>query len=174
MILQTEDFTEIDKFGPVFTHIHSLYAKDGEVLFGEKVFVDTNFTDEQIRESAKIMMKESIVQIQEIIKTGKDEGLPEDELNFFIGSLIIDIAFSLSCYKAGLKSVTMDLVKQDIHEEIVEVWGNDSEFSTYYSLFEQARAFKLGIKLPDSDNFREKSEELINKVKEYAKIKGIK
>ena len=170
MILQTEDLKEIEKFGPDFTHIHGLYAKDGEILFGEKVFVDISFTDEQIRESAKILMTESIAQIQEIIKTGKDEGLPEDELDYLIGSSIIDIAFSLSCYKAGLKSVTMDLVKPDIHEEIVEVWGSDSEFSSYYSLFEKAHAFKLGIKLPESDNFLEKSIELINKVIDYAKL----
>jgi len=170
MILKTDDLAEIEKFGPDFTHIHGLYAKDGEILFGENVFVDMNFTDEQVRESAKILMTESIAQIQEIIQTGKDEGLPEDEIDYLIGSSIIDIAFSLSCYKAGLKSVTMDLVKPDIHEEIVEVWGSDSEFSSYYPLFEKAHAFKLGIKLPNSDNFMEKSIELINKVIDYTKI----
>ena len=170
MILQTEDIYEIEKFGPDFTHIHGLYAKDGEVLFGKKVFVDVEFTDEQIQKSAKMLMTESIAQIQEIIKTGKDEGLPDDEIDYLIGSSIIDIAFSLSCHKAGLKSVTMDLVKPDIHEEIVEVWGKDSEFSKYYSLFEKAHAFKLGIKLPDSENFLENSIELINTVIDYAKL----
>ena len=171
MILKTDDLTEIEKFGPDFTHIHGLFAKDGDILFGENVFADINFTDEQIRESAKTLMAESIAQVQEIIKAGKDEGLPEDEIDYLIGSSIINIAFSLSCYKAGLKSVTMDLVKPDIHEEIVEVWGTDSEFSAYYPLFEKAHAFKLGIKLPDSDNFLEKSIELINKVIEYTQLR---
>jgi len=170
MILKTEDLKELEKFGPDFTHIHGLYAKDGETLFGKNVFADTNFTDEQIRESAKILLTESIAQIQEIIQAGKDEGLPEDELDYLIGSSIINIAFSLSCYKSGLKSVSMDLVKPDIHEEIVEVWGSDTEFSSYYPLFEKAHAFKLGIKLPDSDNFLEKSIDLINKVIDYAKL----
>lgn len=170
MILKTDDLKELEKFGPDFTHIHGLYAKDGETLFGENVFKDTNFTDEQIRESAKILMTESIAQIQEIIQAGKDEGLPEDEIDYLIGSSMINIAFSLACYKAGLKSVTMDLVKPDIHEEIVEVWGNDSEFSSYFQLFEKAHAFKLGIKLPDSDDFLEKSIELINKLIDYTKL----
>ena len=170
MILKTEDLKELEKFGPDFTHIHGLYAKDGETLFGKNVFADINFTDEQIRDSAKILMTESIAQIQEIIQAGKDEGLPEDELDYLIGSSIINIAFSLSCYKSGLKSVSMDLVKPDIHEEIVEVWGSDTEFSSYYPLFEKAHAFKLGIKLPDSDNFLEKSIDLINKVIDYAKL----
>ena len=170
MILKTDDLKELEKFGPDFTHIHGLYAKDGEALFGENVFSDINFTDEQIRESAKILMTESIAQIQEIIQAGKDEGLPEDEIDYLIGSSMINIAFSLCCYKAGLKSVTMDLVKPDIHEEIIEVWGADSEFSSYYPLFEKAHAFKLGIKLPDSDNFMEKCIELINKVIDYTKL----
>jgi predicted nucleotidyltransferase len=170
MILKTDDLNELEKFGPDFTHIHGLYAKDGEVLYGENLFVNLNFTDEQIQEAAKILMKESIAQIQETIQAGKDEGLPDDELDYLIGSSIIDIAFSLSCYKAGLKSITMDLVKPDIHEEIVEVWGSDSEFSEYYPLFEKAHAFKLGIKLPDSDNFLEKCYELIKKVIDYTKL----
>ena len=123
-------------------------------------------------EAAKILITESVAQIDEIIKTANEEGLPEDELDYLIGASIIDIAFSLSCYKAGTKSVSMDLVKPDIHEEIVEVWGEDSEFKPYYPLLEQAHAFKLGIKLPDSDNFLDRSIEFIKKVLEYTGLQA--
>ncbi|MHA1236718.1 MAG: hypothetical protein ACTSQ9_03535, partial [Candidatus Hodarchaeales archaeon] len=45
MILKTDDLKELEKFGPDFTHIHGLYTKDGETLFGKNVFADINFTD---------------------------------------------------------------------------------------------------------------------------------
>ncbi len=167
MILKENDIAELEKFGPDFTHIHALYAKDGDLLFGENLFSDLKFTDEQIQESAKLLIKDTIIQIDEIRKTAKEEDLPEDELDYLIGGFIIDIAFGLSCYKAGVNSVPMDLVKPDIHEEIMEVWGTESEFSSFYPLLEKAHAFKLGIKLPESDNFLTNSIEFINKVIEY-------
>ena len=168
MILKEDDLSDLEKFGPDFTHIHALYAKDGEIIHGEKnYFEELDFTDEQIQEAARILIATSVAQMDEIIKTANEEGLPEDELDYLIGASIIDIAFSLSCYKAGTKSVTMDLVKPDIHEEIIEVWGEDSEFSSFYPLLERAHAFKLGIKLPDSENFLSNSIEFIKKVLDY-------
>ncbi len=167
MILKEDDIAELEKFGPDFTHIHALYAKDGELLAGENLFKDLEFTDEQVQGSAKLLIAEAVSQIDEIINTAKEEDLPEDELDYLIGASIIDIAFGLSCYKAGVKSVTMDLVKPDIHEEIIEVWGNESEFSPYYPLLEKAHAFKLGIKLPESENFMATSIEFIKKVIEF-------
>ena len=168
MILKEDDLSDLEKFGPDFTHIHALYAKDGEIIHGEKnYFEELDFTNEQIQEAARILIAASVAQMDEIIKTANEEGLPEDELDYLIGASIIDIAFSLSCYKAGTKSVTMDLVKPDIHEEIIEVWGEDSEFSSFYPLLERAHAFKLGIKLPDSENFLSNSIEFIKKVLDY-------
>ena len=173
MILKVEDLADLEKFGPDFTYIHALYAKDGEIIHGDKnYFNDIEFTDAQIQEAAQILITESVAQIDEIINTANEEGLPEDELDYLIGASIIDIAFSLSCYKAGTKSVSMDLVKPDIHEEIVEVWGENSEFKPYYPLLEQAHAFKLGIKLPDSDNFLNHSVEFIKKVLEYTDLQA--
>ena len=168
MILKEEDLLELEKFGPDFTSIHALYAKDGEIIYGDtNYFKDITFTDAQIQEAAKILIAESVNQIDEIIDTANEEGLPEDELDYLIGASIIDIAFSLSCYKAGTKAVTMDLVKPDIHEEIVEVWGEESEFSPYYPLLERAHAFKLGIKLAESEDFLSHSIEFIKKVLDY-------
>ena len=168
MILKEEDLLELEKFGPDFTYIHALYAKDGEIIYGEKnYFKEITFTDAQMQEAAKILIADSVAQIDEIIDAANEEGLPEDELDYLIGASIIDIAFSLSCYKAGTKSVTMDLVKPDIHEEIVEVWGEESEFSPYYPLLERAHAFKLGIKLTESENFLSHSIEFIKKVLDY-------
>ncbi|MHA1993328.1 MAG: hypothetical protein ACW97Z_02185 [Candidatus Hodarchaeales archaeon] len=167
MILKEDDIAELEKFGPDFTHIHALYAKEGELIFGENLFSKLEISDEQVQESSKILITEAISQIDEIINTAKEEDLPEDELDYLIGASIIDIAFGLSCHKAGVKSVSMDLVKPDIHEEILEVWGNESEFSAFYPLLEKAHAFKLGIKLPESDNFMATSVEFIKKVIEY-------
>ncbi len=171
MILKEDDLTDLEKFGPDFTYIHALYAKDGEIIQGENVFKDIDFSDEQIKEAAKVLIAEIISQIDETINTAKEEGLPEDELDYLIGASIIDIAFCISCHKAGVKSVTMDLVKPDIHEEIIEVWGEKSQFSKYYPLFEKAHAFKLGIKLPDSDNFMNESITFIQDVIEYIGLK---
>ncbi|MHA2054018.1 MAG: hypothetical protein ACW99F_10505 [Candidatus Hodarchaeales archaeon] len=171
MILKEDDLTDLEKFGPDFTYIHALYAKDGEIIQGDDLFKDISFSDEKIREAAGILISESISQIDETIKAAKEEGLPEDELDYLIGASIIDVAFSLSCHKAGVKSVTMDLVKPDIHEEIVEVWGEKSQFSKYYPLLEKAHAFKLGIKLPESDNFMKESITFIQDVIEYIGLK---
>lgn len=174
MILKDDDIPDFEKFGPDFTNIHALYAKDGEIIQGENLFKDINFSDEQIRDAAVVLITESIAQIDEIISTAKEEGLPEDELDYLIGASIIDIAFSLSCHKSGVQSVTLDLVKPDIHEEIVEVWGAESQFSKYYPLLEKAHAFKLGIKLPDSDNFMNESIAFIQDVIEYIGLKKTK
>ncbi|MHA1977529.1 MAG: hypothetical protein ACW98F_00780 [Candidatus Hodarchaeales archaeon] len=167
MILKEDDISELEKFGPDFTHIHALYAKDGELIYGENLFSELEFSDEQVREAAKLLIAEAIFQFDEIRKTAKEEDLPEDELDYLIGASIIDIAFGLSFYKAGIKSVSMDLVKPDIHEEIIEVWEKESEFTPFYPLLEKAHAFKLGIKLPESDNFLATSIEFINKVIEH-------
>lgn len=171
MILKEEDLSQLEKFGPDFSFIHALYAKDGEVIYGTNIFSSLEISEEQIQEAAKIMISEAIVQFDEITNTAKEEGLPEDELEYLLGGSIIDIAFALCCFKAGLDSVKMDLVKPDIHEEIREVWGEKSEFSDYYTIFEQAHAFKLGIRLPNSQNFMQESVDFIKKVIEYTKLK---
>ncbi|MHA1330562.1 MAG: hypothetical protein ACTSR2_05760, partial [Candidatus Hodarchaeales archaeon] len=63
-----------------------------------------------------------------------------------------------------------DLVKPDIYEEIREIFGDKSTFSKYYNILEQAHAFKLGIKLPDSQNFMEQSIDFIKEVIDYTKL----
>ena len=167
IITPEDDIAELEKFGPDFTHIHALYAKEGELIHGENLFKDLEFSDDQVQAAAKLLIAEAVFQFAEIQKTAKEEDLPEDELDYLLGASIIDIAFGLSFYKAGTNSVSMDLVKPDIHEEIIEVWGNESEFTPFYPLLEQAHAFKLGIKLPESNNFLVTSIEFINKVIEY-------
>jgi len=168
MILKEEDIDNLlEKFGPVFTYIHALYAKDGEVKLGENLFTSLDITDEQIKESAKIIIADTIASVDEIIKTAKEEELPVDELDYLIGASIIDIAFALSCYKIGSEAVKNDLVKPDIHEEIREIWGETSEFSEFYPLLEHAHAFKLGIKLSDAQNFLPRCFEFIKKTIEY-------
>ncbi|UCE12429.1 MAG: hypothetical protein JSV04_09550 [Candidatus Heimdallarchaeota archaeon] len=171
MILKEDDLTQLEKFGPDFSFIHALYAKDGEVKLGENVFSPLEISNTQIQEGARILIKEAIVQFDEITKTAKEEGLPEDELEYLLGASIIDIAFALCCFKTGLDAVKMDLVKPDIHEEIREVWGEKSEFSDYYPMLEQAHAFKLGIRLPNSQNFMQESIDFIKKVIEFTDLK---
>ncbi|MHA1974729.1 MAG: hypothetical protein ACTSW1_17160 [Candidatus Hodarchaeales archaeon] len=170
MILKEDDLNDLSKFGSVFTYIHALYAKDGYVKYGKNVFKDLEISESQIKESARIMIADGITTYDEIINTAKEEGLPESELEYLVGASIIDIAFALSCYEVGLKCVEMDLVKPDIYEEIREIFGEKSLFSKYYNMFEQAHAFKLGIKLPDSQNFMETSIEFIKDVIEYTKL----
>ncbi|MFX0084425.1 MAG: nucleotidyltransferase domain-containing protein [Candidatus Hodarchaeota archaeon] len=170
MILKEEDLEQLEKFGPDFTHIHALYAKDGEVKLGENVFTSLNITNEQVQEAAKLLISDSILQWEEILNTAKEEGLPDDELEFLVGAPIIDIAFALCCYKVGINATKMDLVKPDIHEEIREVWGDESEFSSFYPLLQQAHAFKLGIRLPESQKFLEVNIEFIKRVIEYTKL----
>jgi hypothetical protein len=171
MILKEEDLNQIEKFGADFSYIHALYAKDGEVKFGTNVFDSIEIDNEKIQQAAKQLMSEAIIQFDEIINTAKEEGLPDTELEYIISGSIIDIAFALCCYKVGIKAVTMDLVKPDIHEEFREVWGETSDFSKFYPLLQQAHAFKLGIKLPNSQNFMQKSIEFIEKVIEFAGLK---
>ncbi|MHA2346659.1 MAG: hypothetical protein ACXACP_08085, partial [Candidatus Hodarchaeales archaeon] len=74
MILKEDDLTDLEKFGPDFTYIHALYAKDGEIIQGDDLFKDISFSDEKIREAAGILISESISQIDETIKTAKEEG----------------------------------------------------------------------------------------------------
>ncbi|MFX0122017.1 MAG: hypothetical protein ACFFAE_00120 [Candidatus Hodarchaeota archaeon] len=171
MILKEEDLTQLEKFGPDFSYIHALYAKDGETKLGTNVFDSMDINDEKIQQAAKLLMSEAIIQFDEIINTAREEGLPDTELEYIVSSSIIDIAFALCCYKVGIKAVTMDLVKPDIHEEFQEVWGENSEFSEFYSFLQQAHAFKLGIKLPNSQNFMQKSIEFIERVIEFAGLK---
>lgn len=171
MILKEEDLTQLEKFGPVFTYIHALYAKDGEVKLGNNVFTPLEITNEQIQESAKMIIGEAITQFDEIIKTAGEEGLPDNELDYLLGASIIDISFALCCYKIGVKAITMNLVKPDIHEEIREIWGDKSEFSDYYPILQQAHAFKLGIKLSNTQNFMQKSIDFIKKAIEYTGLK---
>jgi hypothetical protein len=171
MILKEEDLTQLEKFGPDFSYIHALYAKDGEVKIGTNLFTPLDISEEQIIEAAKLIISDAIVQFDEIINTAKAEGLPDEELEYLVSSSIIDIAFALCCYKVGSKAVTMDLVKPDIHEEIREVWGDKSEFSDYYPMLQQAHAFKLGIKLPNSQDFMKKSIEFIKEVIKYTGLK---
>lgn len=170
MILRVEDLNQIEKFGPVFTYIHALYAKDGEVKLGENIFSTMEITNDQVQDSAKIIIHDLIGQMDEIIETAKDEKLPDDELDYLIGASIIDIAFALCCYKVGVDAIKLDLVKPDIHEEIGEIWGEKSEFSDFYKVLEQAHAYKLGIKLPDSQNFLQKSFDFVKKVVDYTKL----
>ncbi|MFW9778929.1 MAG: hypothetical protein ACFFE8_08750 [Candidatus Heimdallarchaeota archaeon] len=157
MILKEEDIPQLDKFGAAWGPIHVMYAQAGEVRIGSNVFETIKISDQQVKESAKEILRDTLVQMDEIITTAKEEGLPGGELDFLIGSSVIDIIFALACYSTGKKAVELDLVKPDIHETVQEIWGEDSKFSPYYPLFEQAHAFKLGIKLPDSDQFVEKS-----------------
>jgi hypothetical protein len=171
MILKEEDLRQLERFGADFSYIHALYAKDGEVKLGTNVFDSIAIDDEKVQQAAKLLMSEAIIQFDEIINTAKEEGLPETELEYVISATIIDIAFALCCYKVGVKAVTMDLVKPDIHEEFREVWGENSEFSEFYPFLQQAHAFKLGIKLPNSQNFMEKSIEFIEKVIEFCGLK---
>ncbi len=170
MILKEEDLDQLEKFGPDFTYIHALYAKDGEVKLGENIFTSLSITNEQVQEAAKLLISDSILQWEEIINTAKEEGLPDEELEFLVGAPIIDIAFALCCYKVGINATKMDLVKPDIHEEIREVWGDESEFSSFYPMLQQAHAFKLGIRLPESQKFLEVNIEFIKKVIEYTKL----
>jgi len=170
MILRVEDLNQIEKFGPVFTYIHALYAKDGEVKLGENIFSTMEITNDQVQESAKIIIYDVIGQMDEIIETAKDEKLPEDELDYLIGASIIDIAFALCCYKVGVDAIKLDLVKPDIHEEMREIWGEKSEFSDFYTVLEQAHAYKLGIKLPDSQDFLQRSFDFVKKVVDYTKL----
>ncbi|MFX0052207.1 MAG: hypothetical protein ACFFAJ_02095 [Candidatus Hodarchaeota archaeon] len=174
MILKIEDLNQLEKFGPVFTFIHALYAKDGEVKLGENVFSTIEITNEQIKESANIIIHEAIGQMDEIIRTAKDEKLPDDELDYLIGASIIDIAFALCCHKVGVDAIKLDLVKPDIHEEIREIWGEKSEFSEFYAMLEQAHAFKLGIRLQNSQDFLQRSFDFIKKVVDYTKLQEIK
>lgn len=171
MILKEEDLTQLEKFGADFSYIHALYAKDGEVKLGTNVFDSMEINEEQAKQAAKILMGEAIIQFDEIINTAREEGLPDTELDYIVAGSIINIAFALCCYKVGVKAVTMDLVKPDIHEEFREVWGENSEFSEFYSLLQQAHAFKLGIKLPNSQDFMQKSIEFIKRVIEFADLK---
>ncbi|MFX1507956.1 MAG: nucleotidyltransferase domain-containing protein [Promethearchaeota archaeon] len=171
MILKEEDLSQLEKFGPDFSYIHALYAKDGEVKFGTNVFDSIDINNEKIQQAAKQLMSEAIIQFDEIINTAKEEELPDTELEYIISGSIIDIAFALCCYKVGVKAVTMDLVKPDIHEEFREVWGETSDFSEFYPFLQQAHAFKLGIKLPNSQNFMEKCIKFIEKVIEFAGLK---
>ncbi|MFX0170769.1 MAG: hypothetical protein ACFE9L_02505 [Candidatus Hodarchaeota archaeon] len=174
MILKIEDLNQLEKFGPVFTFIHALYAKDGEVKLGENVFSTMEITNKQIMESANIIIHETIGQMDEIIRTAKDEKLPDDELDYLIGASIIDIAFALCCHKVGVDAIKLDLVKPDIHEEIREIWGEKSEFSEFYTMLEQAHAFKLGIRLKNSQDFLQRSFDFIKKVVDYTKLQEIK
>ena len=171
MILKEEDLSQIDRFGADFSYIHALYAKDGEVKLGMNVFDSIEINDEKIQQAAKLLISEAIIQFDEIINTAKEEGLPDSELEYVIAASIIDIAFALCCYKVGVKAVTMDLVKPDIHEEFREVWGENSDFTEFYPFLQQAHAFKLGIKLPNSENFMQRSIEFIEKVIEFAGLK---
>jgi predicted nucleotidyltransferase len=157
MILKEEDIDQVEKFGAAWGPIHVLYAQAGEVKFGSNLFVDITISDQQIKDSAKEILRDILVQMDEIITTAKEEGLPKGELDYLIGSSVIDIVFALACHNVGAKAVELDLVKPDIHETIQEIWGDESEYTQYYPLFEQAHAFKLGIKLPDSENFVENS-----------------
>ncbi len=171
MILKEDDLPQLEKFGSVFTHIHALYAKDGEVKYGENVFTKLEITEEQLKESARVLIADAIASFDEIISAAKEEDLPDGELEYLIGGSVIDIAFALSCYEVGFNSVQMDLVKPDIHEEIREIFGEKSPFSKFYTMLEQAHAFKLGIKLPDSNNFFDVSIEFIKEVVEYTQLK---
>ena len=171
MILKEEDLSQLDKFGADFSYIHALYAKDGEVKLGQNVFASIEFNDEKIQQAAKLLMSEAIIQFDDDINTAKEEKLPETELEYVIAGSIIDLAFALCCYKVGVKAVTMDLVKPDIHEEFREVWGEDSDFAEFYPFLQQAHAFKLGIKLPNSQNFMQRSIEFIEKVIEFVGLK---
>ncbi|UCG02305.1 MAG: hypothetical protein JSW11_22290 [Candidatus Heimdallarchaeota archaeon] len=171
MILKEEDLTQLDKFGADFSYIHALYAKDGDVKLGTNVFESLEFNNEKIQQAAKVLMSEAIIQFDEIVNTAREEELPDTELEYIVAASIIDIAFALCCYEVGVKAVTMDLVKPDIHEEFREVWGEKSEFSEFYPFLQQAHAFKLGIKLPNSQNFMQKSIEFIEKVIEFAGLK---
>ncbi|MHA2225118.1 MAG: nucleotidyltransferase domain-containing protein [Candidatus Hodarchaeales archaeon] len=171
MILKREDLSQLEKFGPDFSHIHALYAKEGEVKIGTNVFDSLTITDEQVKEAAKMIISEAIVQFDEIINEAREEGLPENELEYLVGASITNIAFALCCFKVGQNAVKMDLVKPDIHEEIREVWGENSEFSGFYPMLEQAHAFKLGIKLPESQNFMQESIEFIKKVIKHTDLK---
>lgn len=167
MLLKTEDIGT-SKFGSVWTPIHELYAQVGEVKFGSKgdtnVFADITISDQQVKDSAKTILRDTIVQMDEIITTAKEEGLPKGELDYLIGSSVINIVFALACHSVGRKAVELDLVKPDIHESIQEILGDESEFAQYYPLFAQAHAFKLGIKLPDSEKFVERSIKFIESV----------
>ena len=171
MILKEDDLLQLEKFGSVFTHIHALYAKDGEVKYGENIFAKLEITEDQLKESARVLIADAIASFDEIINAAKEEDLPDGELEYLIGGSVIDIAFALSCYELGSKSIEMDLVKPDIHEEIREIFGEKSSFTKYYTMLEQAHAFKLGIKLPDSNNFFDTSIEFIKEVVEYTQLK---
>ncbi|MFX0015140.1 MAG: nucleotidyltransferase domain-containing protein [Promethearchaeota archaeon] len=167
MILKEDDLSQLEKFGADFSYIHALYAKEGEVKLGTNVFTSMDISKEQIREAAKVMISEAILQFDDIINTAKNEGLPDEELDYLVGASIIDIAFALCIYQVDLKAITMDLVKPDIHEEFREIFEEKTVFSNYYDVLEQAHAFKLGIKLPNSQNFMQESIEFIKKVIEY-------
>ena len=171
MILKEDDLLQLEKFGSVFTYIHALYAKDGEVKYGENIFAKLEITEDQLKESARVLIADAIASFDEIINAAKEEDLPDGELEYLIGGSVIDIAFALSCYELGSKSIEMDLVKPDIHEEIREIFGEKSSFTKYYTMLEQAHAFKLGIKLPDSNNFFDTSIEFIKEVVEYTQLK---
>lgn len=171
MILKEDDLTQLEKFGPDFSYIHALYATDGEVKIGTNLFTSLDISETQVHEAAKLIIGDAIVRFDEIINTAKAEGLPDEEIEYLVSATIIDIAFALCCYKVGLKAVTMDLVKPDIHEEIKEVWGENSEFSDYYPMLQQAHAYKLGIELPNSQNFKQK---IIEFIKEVIKHTGLK
>lgn len=172
MILKDDDLTQLDKFGPDFTSIHALYAKEGEVKIGKNLFSEMKISDEEIRESARIIISDAILQWEEIINTAKEEGLPDSELEYLVGAPIIGIAFALCCYKVGTNATKMDLVKPDIHEEIREVWGDKSDFSPFYPMLQQAHAFKLGIKLPESQNFLQLNIDFIKKAIEYTNLQA--
>lgn len=172
MILKDDDLTHLDKFGPDFTSIHALYAKEGEIKIGENVFSEMKISDEEIRESAKIIISDAILQWEEIINTAKEEGLPDNELEYLVGAPIISIAFALCCYKVGTNATKIDLVKPDIHEEIREVWGDKSEFSRFYPMLQQAHAFKLGIRLSESQNFMQMNIDFIKKVIEHTNLQA--
>ncbi|MHA2307457.1 MAG: hypothetical protein ACXACU_18920, partial [Candidatus Hodarchaeales archaeon] len=172
MILKDDDLSQLEKFGPDFTAIHALYAKEGEIKLGENVFSEMEILDEDVHESAKILISDAILQWEEIINTAKEEGLPDNELEYLVGAPIINIAFALCCYKVGTNSTKMDLVKPDIHEEIREVWGDESDFSSFYPMLQQAHAFKLGIRLPESQNFLQMNIDFIKKVIEYTNLQA--
>ena len=164
--------SQLEKFGPDFTSLHALYAKEGEIKFGEDVFSEIEISDEDVRESAKILVSDAILQWEEIINTAREEGLPDNELEYLVGAPIINIAFALCCYKVGTNATKMDLVKPDIHEEIKEVWGDESDFSPFYPMLQQAHAFKLGIRLPESQNFLQMNIDFIKKVIKHTKLQA--
>ena len=115
---------------------------------------------------------DAVSRIEEFVKTANEEGLPEEELEYLLGGSVIDIAFSLCCYEVGLKCSEMDLVKPDIHEEFKEIFGDKSGFEDYYPLLQQAHAYKLSIRLPETERFIENTYKFVQQALEYMKLVG--